>query len=1237
MSKVTLAFILSIAFVSATLGLAQVQTIGSQGEQIQSQPDGTHGLHGSVPPLIKFAGTLRDLQGQSGGSNKINASFALYADETGGTPLWSERHNLVLDSQGRFTALLGSASPGGLPSNLFVSGEALWVGITPEDGIERARTMLTSVPYALQAASAQTLGGRSPDQFVTAEQLNALVTNRVIPPVGPAPKVCWIFATNVPCPIPPSPGSTYPFFEATSPIGPSFISDATTGPPLQIKSNSLVANLNSDLLHGLTDSAFPKLNSTNLFSENQQFGGGSVYLPVQSSGGAPAPSNPQDFQALGSSNGSLITQMFRWQANGSSASLPQAQLSLLFAANGQPPAATGFAINADGSLNFASSQAFPGTAIITAISSLSPPPGWGTGGNGGGGGNSVSNTPSGNQTVTQPPGTSLNVNNLNNTRTVQASDNWLVNNIPTNLIAGVQATITLTPCPRGVDTSGSPWLGGPNGGYPIRIIDGSQPTTNSETVYVTGGTCTSSAPSGNIIFTPYFSHTGSLYGLGSASSGIQEAINDACGTDSFNPPSNGNCNIVIPPVGPQPTKARGYDIYDTIYFHANESTLSGTGTILNCHERGPCLQIGDLVNSNHYSNNTVQSISFRTIDNRFSDPAFSGSMIVSTQRVDSTITIQTKTPHNFRSGDRVTQMFTDVVNYWGDVPSITVIDPTHYTYQRKNGLGNTADIPFQPTPGLSALSYEAILDNGNATTFNGVQYESTWEYGAFNHFFDLWDDENARITDFSNNGIRLNKNINWTGSFIWSGGNLNLPNTLTQLAPVITVTNANITANGSNCATVYNSNGFTFQSGTCQSNGPWQFLVSNVTGNYGGAAFQNIYSEGGMNPSTPAMSPWPGLGVAGFIGGITSAVAHYTLTGQGTFAGGLPNVGSGSTTYVYYAVARDLTRGGQTSPMPFMTEQENTAGQVTLKWPRIALDLDSIVYDIIRNPAPLGTMYAAVGGYVAPYVGGCNGGSPSACGSVVLGVPQCTGFVCSFTDDTHNSTAPYNILSGYFTPEPSFWPGAAVVTSTPLISDYEVPITGIAMNGTPAEIAQYCAFWGSSGDTTCMVSPTSGNNGVPDQPPLILTDGPAAGGGGLPGAKGKLIFDYGAAMTWHQIITLFDSNRGKTQATTGHRPVGDPGDMFVGFDADQSLMIGGGAYGINQYVNSIGGGVNLGERLTPSLKMFNVPVQAPTINVTDGITINGKYGPPGTCIMSNGSGSYWGVPGSKSSSKSKSK
>jgi len=152
------------------------------------------------------------------------------------------------------------------------------------------------------------------------------------------------------------------------------------------------------------------------------------------------------------------------------------------------------------------------------------------------------------------------------------------------LTRGSSATVVLTPCPRGVDyTSGA--------GYQVYITDG----TSSEAVAVTGG----STASGNcsITFTPFFSHTS--YTIGSASSGIQETINAACGTIST-PYWNSQCNVTIPANGPYLGSGslwtlNNYNVYGTIFFHSNQSVLNGPGVSVNCLGRGPCLQVGDQI------------------------------------------------------------------------------------------------------------------------------------------------------------------------------------------------------------------------------------------------------------------------------------------------------------------------------------------------------------------------------------------------------------------------------------------------------------------------------------------------------------------------------------------------------------------------------------------------------------------------------------------------------------------
>jgi trimeric autotransporter adhesin len=120
-----------------------------------------------VPPLVKFSGTLNDVSGKPI-SGVIGVTFALYKDEQGGAPLWLETQNVSADKSGHYTAMLGSTSSTGLPADIFVAGEARWLAVRPESQEEQARVLLLSVPYALKAGDAQTLGGLPASAFVQA-------------------------------------------------------------------------------------------------------------------------------------------------------------------------------------------------------------------------------------------------------------------------------------------------------------------------------------------------------------------------------------------------------------------------------------------------------------------------------------------------------------------------------------------------------------------------------------------------------------------------------------------------------------------------------------------------------------------------------------------------------------------------------------------------------------------------------------------------------------------------------------------------------------------------------------------------------------------------------------------------------------------------------------------------------------------------------------------------------------
>jgi len=123
-----------------------------------------------VPRLIKFSGTLLDAQDRPL-AGPVGVTFALHAQQTGGAALWMETQNVKPDASGFYTVLLGANSADGVPAELFASGEARWLEVQVERQAEQPRILLVSVPYALKAKDAETLGGKPASAFLTTETL----------------------------------------------------------------------------------------------------------------------------------------------------------------------------------------------------------------------------------------------------------------------------------------------------------------------------------------------------------------------------------------------------------------------------------------------------------------------------------------------------------------------------------------------------------------------------------------------------------------------------------------------------------------------------------------------------------------------------------------------------------------------------------------------------------------------------------------------------------------------------------------------------------------------------------------------------------------------------------------------------------------------------------------------------------------------------------------------------------
>jgi hypothetical protein len=157
--SVVLCLMISFAVCALSVPLAFAQQLATEPQLAASQA--------GVPQLIRFTGTAQDVNGNAL-AGLVGITFSVYAEESGGSPLWLETQNVQADKNGHYTALLGATKPGGLPVELFSSGESRWLGVQTESQAEQTRALLVAVPYALKASDAETIGGLPPSAFVLA-------------------------------------------------------------------------------------------------------------------------------------------------------------------------------------------------------------------------------------------------------------------------------------------------------------------------------------------------------------------------------------------------------------------------------------------------------------------------------------------------------------------------------------------------------------------------------------------------------------------------------------------------------------------------------------------------------------------------------------------------------------------------------------------------------------------------------------------------------------------------------------------------------------------------------------------------------------------------------------------------------------------------------------------------------------------------------------------------------------
>ena len=307
-----------------------------------------------VPRLMNYSGKAVDAKGavvaDAKNGETIGATFAIYKDQFEGAPLWIETQSITTDSKGNYSVQLGASRSEGVPLELFASGEARWLGVRINGGEEQPRVLLLSVPYALKAADAQTLGGLPASAFVLAAPPNG----------GQAP------ADSA---------------SLTSSNGPSAAVTGTgTADYLPLWTNSTGALGNSVLFQsGTGTTAKLGINTATPVSTLDIKGGatvrGTLGLPATGPATATAGKNSEPLNltasVFNSGIGTPVNQTFRLQSEavGNDTANASGSLSLLYGSGANPPAETGLKIASNGKITFAPGQTFPGTGAVTSVSS----------------------------------------------------------------------------------------------------------------------------------------------------------------------------------------------------------------------------------------------------------------------------------------------------------------------------------------------------------------------------------------------------------------------------------------------------------------------------------------------------------------------------------------------------------------------------------------------------------------------------------------------------------------------------------------------------------------------------------------------------------------------------------------------------------------------------------------------------------------------------------------------------
>ena len=804
------------------------------------------------------------------------------------------------------------------------------------------------------------------------------------------------------------------------------------------------------------------------------------------------------------------------------------------------------------------------------------------------------------QPVSAGATTPLDSNNFANIRYVTPTWNW--SQTPGGSLTAGAVTITLTPCPAGIDTASA----ANHYVYAVYISGG---TGTAEAMTVTGGSCTSGAASGTITGTAANNHTGS-WTVGSSTAGIQEAWNDAWVNDSgANPIANSQAAPSV-----KLSADTTYNIYSSIYMRGRGGILDGGGAFLSCFTRDRCLYIGtnaSLAAVNYHKVRNVIGTSNITVDGSQVASVCAGSACSPTQ-TNGIYFVTTQATDAFVVGDTVDCEYhsQNAEQRW---VATVLSTPSATTF--------TVNIPppasqsfatSATTFGWCNILNTFIEDNSDYAIMDKVEaFTTAVTAGTFSHVVVIDNDQQAHVNGLTNRakGAIIQNTANWPiGSMVFTRGDQGN-------AGILYLKDAEIT--NVNGVDAWSGNGTVISDSVIQG---FPLFGTRTYGSLQPTTVTNLYEESTGATTNPLYGQAAQMGLLGTGRNGVRIVGGFPIDGwEPTFSGSL---GSCSGRY-YWAIPQSSALGH--GPMYFIgsSSTTNCAGNITVKWPMVDLrstqnvSVATLTWDVLVTTGSSSTTVPPTGT-----------GSYSIT-TASTGV-TCTNGICSFTD-TQAAPSSYTVNAQQWQPVFWFWPVSYVVTgafgnaTSPNIFSADNLNTGpsaVASQGSTGVsiLAANCTSSGVAAHQSpiWIQCQSAGSSSGANSIATVVQQRDQAGNGATANSKGRYNLGAPSGTVPVDLLTLADSNFAKTAVTPGMRPSNDAADMALGMDQVGGLSLRANT-SISRYIASINDNASEKERLTATTETYNVGV---TLSGSNVLTVGGNATVGGT----------WGVTGNENHS-----